>query len=42
MEGLALRVPTPNVSLIELVFYTKNKLSISSINEALLASSKKN
>tara|TARA_Y100000590_G_scaffold382593_1_gene452641 strand:+ start:179 stop:1183 length:1005 start_codon:yes stop_codon:yes gene_type:complete len=41
MEGLALRVPTPNVSLIELVFYTKNKLSISSINEALLASSKK-
>ena len=34
LEGVALRVPTPNVSLIELVFCTKNKLSIDKINQA--------
>ena len=27
LEGIAMRVPTPNVSLIELVFYTKNEIT---------------
>ena len=34
LQGVAMRVPTPNVSLIELVFCTKNKLSIDKINQA--------
>jgi glyceraldehyde 3-phosphate dehydrogenase len=41
LEGLAMRVPTPNVSLIDLVFNTKNKLSIKKINELFIKSSKK-
>ena len=40
IEGIALRVPTPNVSLIELVFCTKENLSINKINTALKNSSK--
>jgi len=32
LEGIAIRVPTPNVSLIELVFCTKKELSIEKIN----------
>ena len=34
LEGIAMRVPTPNVSLIELVFCTKKELSIKKINYA--------
>jgi len=34
LEGIAMRVPTPNVSLIELVFCTKKELSIEKINYA--------
>ena len=34
LEGIAMRVPTPNVSLIELVFCTKKNLSIEKINSA--------
>ena len=34
LEGVAMRVPTPNVSLIELVFCTKKDLSIEKINSA--------
>ncbi len=34
LEGVAMRVPTPNVSLIEFIFYTKKKLSIDKINSA--------
>ncbi|MDC1155696.1 type I glyceraldehyde-3-phosphate dehydrogenase [Candidatus Pelagibacter sp.] len=34
LEGVAMRVPTPNVSLIELVFCTKKDLSIEKINLA--------
>ncbi len=34
LEGIAMRVPTPNVSLIELVFCTKKDLSIEKINSA--------
>ena len=33
LEGLALRVPTPNVSLVEFVFWTKRNLNIKTINE---------
>jgi glyceraldehyde 3-phosphate dehydrogenase len=32
LEGVAMRVPTPNVSLVELVFCTKKNLTIESIN----------
>jgi len=41
LEGVAMRVPTPNVSLIELVFCTKKELTISKINNVLIKSSKK-
>ena len=42
LEGVAMRVPTPNVSLIELVFCTKKDLSIKKINLAFHNFSKKN
>ncbi len=42
LEGVAMRVPVPNVSLVELVFCTKKSLSIKKINSALLNFSKKN
>ena len=41
IEGVAMRVPTPNVSLIELVFCTKKDLSIEKINSAFESFSKK-
>ena len=34
LGGVAMRVPTPNVSLVELVFCTKKELSIEKINSA--------
>ena len=34
LEGIAMRVPTPNVSLIELVFCTKKNIDKEKINEA--------
>ena len=40
LEGVAMRVPTPNVSLVELVFSTKKDLSIESINAAFEKASK--
>ncbi len=42
LEGVAMRVPTPNVSLIELVFCTKKDITIEKINLAFLNFSKKN
>ena len=42
LEGIAMRVPTPNVSLIELVFCSKKDLSIEKINSAFRNFSKKN
>tara|TARA_B100001027_G_scaffold215766_1_gene190452 strand:- start:335 stop:1336 length:1002 start_codon:yes stop_codon:yes gene_type:complete len=42
LEGVAMRVPTPNVSLIELVFCTKKDLSEKKINQAFENFSKKN
>ena len=41
IEGLAIRVPTPNVSLVDLVFNSKNKLSVKKINESFIKASKK-
>ena len=41
LEGIAIRVPTPNVSLIELVFYTKKEMTKEKINEAFTSASKK-
>ena len=34
LEGVAMRVPTPNVSLVELVFCTEKDLSINKINSS--------
>jgi glyceraldehyde 3-phosphate dehydrogenase len=42
LEGVAMRVPTPNVSLIELVFCTKKEITIDEINSAFQNFSKKN
>jgi len=42
LEGVAMRVPTPNVSLVELIFCTKEDLSIGKINSAFENFSKKN
>ena len=42
LEGISMRVPTPNVSLVELVFCAKKDLSIKRINSAFEKFSKKN
>ena len=42
LEGVAMRVPTPNVSLIEFVFCTNKELSIEKINNSFLKASKNN
>ena len=34
LEGIAMRVPTPNVSLVELIFCTKKEIDKDKINEA--------
>ena len=41
LEGAAMRVPTPNVSLVELVFCTKKDLSVEKINSVFLNFCKK-
>ncbi len=41
LEGLAIRVPTPNVSLIDFVFTSEKKLSINKINSSFIKASKK-
>ncbi len=41
LEGVAMRVPTPNVSLVELVFCTKRDLTVEKINKSFLNESKK-
>ncbi len=40
LEGVAMRVPTPNVSLVELVFCTKKDIDKEKINEAFISASK--
>ena len=42
IEGVAMRVPTPNVSLIDLVFNSTKDLSINQINNSFKEASKKN
>ena len=41
LEGLAIRVPTPNVSLVDLVFNSKSKLTVKKINDSFKKASKK-
>ena len=41
LEGIAMRVPTPNVSLIELIFCTKKQITKEQINKAFTQASKK-
>ncbi len=41
LEGIAMRVPTPNVSLVELVFCTNKNLSIKEINKSFKIGSQK-
>ena len=41
LEGLAMRVPTPNVSLVDLVFNSKEKLTLKKINESFKKASDK-
>ena len=41
IEGIAMRVPTPNVSLIELVFCTKKNIDVKKINNSLTSASNK-
>ena len=40
LEGVAMRVPTPNVSLVELVFCTKKDINIKKINDVFEQASK--
>ena len=40
LEGVAMRVPTPNVSLVELVFCTSKEIDIKKINHAFESASK--
>ena len=35
LDGTAIRVPTPNVSLIDLTFVTKKEVAVDNINEAM-------
>ena len=41
LEGIAMRVPTPNVSLIEFIFNVKKNISIKKLNYALSSASRK-
>ena len=40
LDGTAIRVPTPNVSLIDLTFTSKKKTSVERINELIIKASK--
>lgn len=40
LDGTAIRVPTPNVSLIDLTFLSKKKVSAELINKAIISASK--
>ena len=41
LDGVAIRVPTPNVSVVDLVFEAKKKTTVEAVNEAIRAASKK-
>jgi len=40
LEGIAMRVPTPNVSLVEFIFYSKKKITKDQINKAFMEKTK--
>ncbi len=40
LEGVAMRVPTPNVSLIEFIFNVKKNISVKKLNKSLFSASK--
>ena len=40
LDGTAIRVPTPNVSLIDFTFISKKKTNIQTINKAMISASK--
>ncbi len=40
LEGVAMRVPTPNVSLIEFIFNVKKNITIKKLNNSLFSASK--
>ena len=40
VEGISIRVPTPNVSLVELVFSSKKNITVEEINNSFLKASK--
>jgi len=42
LDGTAIRVPTPNVSLIDFTFVTKKEVSADTINDAMLNASQNN
>ena len=42
VEGISIRVPTPNVSLVEFVFSSNKNLTIEEINESFIKASKSN
>src|SRR5690349_10895663 len=39
LDGISIRVPTPNVSLVDLKFQAKRKTSVQELNEAMIAAS---
>ena len=39
LDGTAIRIPTPNVSMIDFTFQSKKKLSVKTINEVILKNS---
>ncbi len=41
IEGIAIRVPTPNVSLVDFIFNSRNKLSVKKINDSFIKASNK-
>ena len=40
LEGIAMSVPTPNVSLVEFIFNVKKKITIKKLNNSLSSASK--
>ena len=42
LDGTAIRVPTPNVSLIDLTFVPNKEVSVDSINQAMTEASQSN
>ncbi|MEM8802915.1 MAG: type I glyceraldehyde-3-phosphate dehydrogenase [Pseudomonadota bacterium] len=41
LDGVAIRVPTPNVSVVDLTFEAKKKTTVEAVNDAIKAASKK-